>query len=112
MRCAILKCEFFYFFFGLSFLFGSIIMKPRNHVDLICRICLNLICSSSNIQMVVDKEYKDGTSAHDSALCTACEMAVVWIQNQLQQDGVKEKVLEYVNQVIFIIFCYSRRIGS
>ncbi|XP_022861870.1 aspartic proteinase oryzasin-1-like isoform X2 [Olea europaea var. sylvestris] len=54
---------------------------------------------SANIEMVVDKEYKDGTSAHDSALCTACEMAVVWIQNQLQQDGVKEKVLEYVNQL-------------
>ncbi|KAL2460640.1 Aspartic proteinase A1 [Abeliophyllum distichum] len=26
-------------------------------------------------------------------------MAVVWMQNQLKQDGVKEKVLEYVNQL-------------
>jgi phytepsin len=49
----------------------------------------------SNIEMVVDSK----NSVGDSALCTACEMAVVWFQNQLKQKSTKEKVLEYVNQL-------------
>ncbi|GAA0154531.1 aspartic protease [Lithospermum erythrorhizon] len=54
--------------------------------------------TSSNIAMVVDKE-NGASTVHDSALCTACEMAVVWMQSQLKQQGTKEKVLEYVNQL-------------
>ncbi|KAG8369020.1 hypothetical protein BUALT_Bualt15G0106800 [Buddleja alternifolia] len=54
---------------------------------------------SSNIEMVVDKENTEGNSVGESALCTACEMAVVWMRNQLKDDQVKEKVLEYVNQL-------------
>ncbi|KAM7481863.1 hypothetical protein LguiB_006446 [Lonicera macranthoides] len=50
---------------------------------------------SSNIEMVVEKNKTTG----ESAMCTACEMAVVWFQNQLKQQGTKEKVLEYVNQL-------------
>lgn len=43
----------------------------------------------------------DGVSTADSALCSACEMMVIWIQNQLKQQGTKDKVLNYVNEVIF-----------
>ncbi|XP_059648368.1 cyprosin-like [Cornus florida] len=53
---------------------------------------------SNNIKTVVEKENGD-ISARDSAMCTACELAVVWLQNQLKQEGTKEKVLEYVNQL-------------
>lgn len=60
---------------------------------------LLVIDCSSDIEMVVDKENKEGTSARESLLCTACEMAVVWMQSELKQEEVKEKVLEYVNQV-------------
>lgn len=53
---------------------------------------------SMGIESVVDE--KDGISVglHD-AMCSACEMAVVWMQNQLKQKVVKEKVFEYVNQL-------------
>lgn len=60
---------------------------------------LLVIDCSSDIEMVVDKENKEVTSALESLLCTACEMAVVWMQSELKQEEVKEKVLEYVNQV-------------
>ncbi|CAI9101387.1 OLC1v1038697C1 [Oldenlandia corymbosa var. corymbosa] len=50
---------------------------------------------SSYIKSVVDVEDTVG----DTPMCTACEMAVVWIQSQLRQQGTKEKVLEYVNQL-------------
>ncbi|CAA3011737.1 cyprosin-like [Olea europaea subsp. europaea] len=71
------------------------------------KVCSHIgLCSSyaaqsvsSDIEMVVDKENKEGTSARESLLCTACEMAVVWMQSELKQEEVKEKVLEYVNQL-------------
>ncbi|KAM7470123.1 hypothetical protein LguiA_008306 [Lonicera macranthoides] len=50
---------------------------------------------SSNIKPVVEKE-EVGTSV----MCTACEMIVIWVQNQLKQKGSKETVLNYVNQSI------------
>lgn len=53
---------------------------------------------SSNIRTVVERE-TEGNSVGEAPLCTACEMAVVWMQNQLKQAGTKDKVLEYVNQL-------------
>ncbi|KAL3625676.1 hypothetical protein CASFOL_030530 [Castilleja foliolosa] len=52
----------------------------------------------SNLEMVVDK-YTDGKSVGENPLCTACEMAVVWMGNHLKNEGVKETVIEYVNQL-------------
>lgn len=37
----------------------------------------------------------------DDLVCTACEMLVVWVQNQLKQKGTKDQVFDYVNQVIY-----------
>ena len=48
---------------------------------------------------MVEKE-EEGTSAGETLFCAACEMAVVWMKNQLRQEGTKEAVLSYVNQVI------------
>lgn len=42
---------------------------------------------------------KENVSAGDSAVCSACEMAVVWVQNQLKQKQTKEEVLSYINEV-------------
>ncbi|CAI9101352.1 OLC1v1038654C1 [Oldenlandia corymbosa var. corymbosa] len=55
--------------------------------------------SDSYIKSVVDREGKDGGSVGENPMCAACEMAVVWIQNQLKQRSTKEKVFEYVNQL-------------
>ncbi|CAA0817935.1 Aspartic proteinase A1 [Striga hermonthica] len=53
---------------------------------------------SSNLEMVVDKDNKE-KSVGDNPLCSACEMAVVWMKNQLKNEGVKDKVLDYVNKL-------------
>lgn len=48
--------------------------------------------------MVVDKESTEPVG--EDALCTACEMAVVWMKSQLNNEGIKDRVIEYVNEVI------------
>ncbi|MFX6532809.1 pepsin-like aspartyl protease [Acinetobacter baumannii] len=55
--------------------------------------------TSSNIEMVTDNMNKDTKSVGETPLCTACEMAVVWMKNQLNHEGVKDRVLDYVNQL-------------
>lgn len=54
--------------------------------------------ASSNIEMVVNKGNTENTLG-DSPMCTACEMAVVWMKSQLSNEGVKERVIEYVDQL-------------
>ncbi|GAB4825172.1 hypothetical protein Ancab_008047 [Ancistrocladus abbreviatus] len=54
---------------------------------------------SMGIESVVDEN--DGKSSgglHD-AMCTACEMTVVWMQNQLRQNQTEERILDYVNEL-------------
>ncbi|KAL5138604.1 Aspartic proteinase oryzasin-1 [Glycine soja] len=53
---------------------------------------------SNGIEMVTEKGQRE-LSAKDTALCTSCQMLVVWIQNQLKQKKTKEIVFNYVNQL-------------
>lgn len=48
--------------------------------------------------MVTEKEQRE-LSAKDTALCSSCQMLVIWIQNQLKRKSTKERVFNYVNQV-------------
>lgn len=71
----------------------------------------NVTCSMG-IESVVDEiEGRSSGIMHD-AMCSACEMAVVWMQSQLQQNQTQEHVLNYVNEVIFCLvsYCYSHSI--
>ncbi|XP_004302331.1 PREDICTED: aspartic proteinase-like [Fragaria vesca subsp. vesca] len=54
---------------------------------------------SAGIETVIEREDREESSVGDTALCTACEMAVVWAQNQLKQKGTKERVLQYIDQL-------------
>lgn len=54
---------------------------------------------SSGIETVVERENREESAPGDDLLCTACEMAVIWMQNQLREKGTKEKVLKYVNEL-------------
>lgn len=49
---------------------------------------------------MVDKESSDSSSEglHDG-MCSACEMAVVWMQSQLKQNATKDRVISYANEV-------------
>lgn len=53
----------------------------------------------SYIKSVVNKENEESSSVGSEAMCTACEMAVSLIQNELRNKETKEDVLKYVNQV-------------
>ncbi|XP_076883783.1 aspartic proteinase oryzasin-1-like [Bidens hawaiensis] len=48
---------------------------------------------SSNIESVVEG------GVGDTVLCEACQMAVIWMQNQLRQSETKEAVLRYVDKL-------------
>lgn len=50
--------------------------------------------------MVVEEENKEKAPPGDDLACTACEMLVVWIRNQLKQQETKDRVLDYVNEVV------------
>ncbi|KVI11230.1 Aspartic peptidase [Cynara cardunculus var. scolymus] len=52
---------------------------------------------SSNIKTVVEEENR---GLQDTVYCEVCEMAVIWMQNQLRQKETKEVVLDYVNKYI------------
>ncbi|KAG6394101.1 hypothetical protein SASPL_144680 [Salvia splendens] len=53
---------------------------------------------SAGIESVVDE--KDGKSSGlNDAMCSVCEMTVVWIQNQLGQNQTQERILNYVNEL-------------
>ncbi|XP_071725712.1 phytepsin-like [Rutidosis leptorrhynchoides] len=51
---------------------------------------------SSNIETVVDKE---NGGIQGTVLCEVCQMAVIWMQNQLRQAETKEVVLRYVDKL-------------
>ncbi|KAK9084798.1 hypothetical protein Sjap_025209 [Stephania japonica] len=55
---------------------------------------------SAGIESVVDGMNGDKLSdCLGDAMCSACEMAVVWMQNQLRQNQTKDRILSYVNEL-------------
>ena len=46
---------------------------------------------------------KSSDGVHD-AMCTACEMAVVWMQNKLRKNETEEQILDYVNDVSYFSY--------
>lgn len=53
---------------------------------------------SQGIESVVDDKAGKSTGFHD-AMCSACEMAVVWMQNQLNQNQTQDRILSYANEL-------------
>ncbi|XP_057550397.1 aspartic proteinase-like [Amaranthus tricolor] len=66
------------------------------------KVCsqLNLctIYGSAGLESVVEKESGKNVEGGD-LFCTACQMTVVWVQNQLKQSKTKDYVLDYVNKL-------------
>ncbi|XP_057472289.1 aspartic proteinase A1-like [Actinidia eriantha] len=50
---------------------------------------------SIGIESVINKK----NQLRQNAMCTACEMSVVWMQNQLRQNETQDRVLNYVNEL-------------
>ncbi|KAK3433456.1 hypothetical protein EUGRSUZ_D01351 [Eucalyptus grandis] len=54
---------------------------------------------SMGIESVVDKTKGRSSGFMHDAMCSACEMAVVWMQSQLEQNQTQKRVLNYVNEL-------------
>ncbi|XP_042011191.1 cyprosin-like [Salvia splendens] len=51
------------------------------------------------IESVVDKESDSESHGLGDEMCSVCEMAVVWMQNQLKRNQTQEMILDYINQL-------------
>ncbi|XP_057525227.1 aspartic proteinase A1-like isoform X2 [Amaranthus tricolor] len=68
------------------------------------KVCSKIgLCSkldtSIGIKSVVDVNVGKSSGGFHDSMCTACEMAVVWMQNQLRQNQTEERILDYANQL-------------
>ncbi|GLT83327.1 hypothetical protein SLE2022_016220 [Rubroshorea leprosula] len=54
---------------------------------------------SMGIESVVDEKKGKSSGIFHDAMCSACEMAVVWMENQLSQNQTQENILNYVNEL-------------
>lgn len=57
------------------------------------------MCYSNGIASVVDGEMEERIEDPHDAPCFACEMSVMWIQNQIKRNKTEEQILSYVNEV-------------
>ncbi|XP_031261076.1 aspartic proteinase-like [Pistacia vera] len=51
------------------------------------------------IESVVDKSTDKSSDGVHDIMCTACEMTILWMQNQLKRNKTEEQILDYVNQL-------------
>ena len=51
------------------------------------------------IESVVNENAQQASGGVHDAMCSTCEMTVVWMQNQLKQNQTQEHILDYVNEV-------------
>lgn len=54
---------------------------------------------SMHIESVVDENAGKSDGGLHDAMCSSCEMAVVWMQNQLRANQTQEQIINYVNEV-------------
>ncbi|RWW34457.1 hypothetical protein GW17_00000778 [Ensete ventricosum] len=66
--------------------------KERDDVELI----LYYISSSTLVHIAL---YQVLYYTELNSVCRVCEMAVVWMQNQLRQNQTQEHVLNYINEL-------------
>ena len=64
-------------------------------LNFVILIKLLFILHSIGIESVVS----DNGVVRSDAMCSTCEMAVVWMQNQLRQNQTQERILNYINEV-------------
>ncbi|KAG6416480.1 hypothetical protein SASPL_123910 [Salvia splendens] len=75
---------------------GEVLLSVLSYLCLI--LVLEISLFSAGIASVVDE--RDGkSSGSNDAMCSVCEMAVVWMQNQLRQNQTQDRILNYVNEL-------------
>jgi len=88
--------------------YGDVIMELLMAQTNPKKICSQIgLCSydgardvSIGIASVLEKTHeKETLSSISDGTCTACEMAVVWVQNQIARNQTKEQIMTYLNQL-------------
>ncbi|KAL5066323.1 hypothetical protein RYX36_028060 [Vicia faba] len=51
------------------------------------------------IKSVVEENERKSSGGFHTATCSACEMAVVWMQNQLKQNKTQDQIITYINNL-------------
>jgi len=51
------------------------------------------------IESVVNENKEKTSSGVNDAMCTACEMAVVWMETQIKKNETEDQILNYVNEL-------------
>ncbi|ONK66772.1 uncharacterized protein A4U43_C06F11780 [Asparagus officinalis] len=54
---------------------------------------------SGIIESVVNDNGDKSTDGQSDAMCSSCEMAVLWMQNQLLQNKTQDQILNYANEL-------------
>ncbi|CAL9754575.1 unnamed protein product [Musa acuminata subsp. burmannicoides] len=54
---------------------------------------------SIGIESVINENKDASAGLHSDGMCHACEMAVVWMQNQLRLNQTQESILNYINEL-------------
>lgn len=74
--------------------------ETHSYVSVLLTKVFFFFTCSDIIETVVHNESWDGSPIRESPFCTFCNMIVLWIQVQLKQSNLKEKVLKYVDEVV------------
>lgn len=61
-------------------------------------VCLQSSASEAHISSVLEKENEVG-NLRDDVTCTLCEMAVVWVGNQLRQNKTRQQIELYLDKL-------------
>uniref|UniRef100_A0A2P2JHI6 Uncharacterized protein MANES_15G068900 n=2 Tax=Rhizophora mucronata TaxID=61149 RepID=A0A2P2JHI6_RHIMU len=83
--------------------YGDTIMKMLLEKDQPQKICSQIgLCTfdgTKGVSMGIESVVKENIQKASDAMCSTCEMAVVWMQNQLKQNQTQERILSYVNEL-------------
>ncbi|KAL5583634.1 hypothetical protein UlMin_016076 [Ulmus minor] len=87
--------------------YGETIIKSLLEKDQPQKICSQIgLCTfdgsrsvSMGIESVVNEKAGKASGGLGDGMCNACEMAVVWMQNQLKRNQTQDQVLNYVNEL-------------
>jgi phytepsin len=63
------------------------------------KLSLCMFDGSNPVGNVIESVVETTKQKGSDLLCTACEMAVVWMENQLRENATKDRILAYANQL-------------
>ncbi|XP_042948814.1 aspartic proteinase-like isoform X1 [Carya illinoinensis] len=87
--------------------YGETIIKMLLQKDQPKKICSQIgLCTfdgtrgvSIGIESVVDDDTRKASGSLRDTMCSTCEMAVVWMQNQLKQNQTQDRIINYANDL-------------